>query len=109
MRALNTLSTVGATTIALGDVEFLMAGQRVIIAGCDSVATATLTAKFAGSNVFEGPLPIEPSTDSIRYPDQILTQFIAGGNGQLTLTLGGTVAGARVNVLILAPREPNPW
>jgi len=108
MRSLNTLSTA-AGVLALGNVEFLKAGQRCIIAAVDSVATATIDAQYAGSSVATGPLPIEPGTDQIRFPDNIVTQFIAMANGQLQITLGGTVAGCRVNVLVLAPGEPTPW
>lgn len=109
MRALQTLNTVGATTIALGDVEFIKKGQRVIIGAKDSVATATLSVKFAGVEVFSGPLAIESGTDVFRYPEDIVTQFIAMQDGQMQATLGGTVAGARVNFLVLMPGEPTPW
>lgn len=109
MRALNTLSTAGATTLALGDVEFITAGQTVLIAAVDSVATATLSVKFAGVEVFTGPLPIEPGTDRIEWPGNIVTCFTAGKNGQMQATLGGTVAGCRVNFLVLNPGEPRPW
>lgn len=108
MRALNTLSTA-AGVLALGNVEFLKAGQRCIIAAVDSVATATISAQYAGADVVTGPLPIEPGTDRIEYPANIVTQFVAMANGQLQITLGGTVAGCRVNVLVLGPGEPTPW
>lgn len=109
MRALNTLSTVGATVLALGDAEFIKAGQRVLIAAVDSVATCTMIAKFNGVSVFEGPLPIEPGTDRIEWPGNLATSFRADANGQLSIVLGGTVAGARVNILILAANESLPW
>jgi hypothetical protein len=109
MRALQTLSGAGTTTLALGDVEFIKKGQRVIIGGKDSVATATLSVKFAGVEVFAGPLAIESGTDMFRWPEDVVTQFIAMQDGQMQATLGGTVAGARVNFLVLMPGEPTPW
>ena len=109
MRALQTLNTVGATVISLGDVEFIKAGQRVIIGAKDSVATATLSVKFAGTEVFSGPLAIEAGTDMFKWPEDIVTTFIAGKDGQMQATLGGTVAGARVNFLVLAQGEATPW
>lgn len=108
MRGLNTLSAVGTTTLALGDTEFIEGMQRVFIKGADSVATATLTVKFAGVEVFSGPLAIENSTDGAQRWDQRLTQFMAMQRGQLTATLGGTVAGARVDFLVLNPGEDAP-
>lgn len=109
MRALQTLNTVGATTINLGDVEFIKRGQRVVIGAKDSVATATLSVKFAGVEVFAGPLAIEAGTDMFKWPEDIVTQFVAMQDGQMQATLGGTVAGARVNFLVLMPGEPTPW
>lgn len=108
MRGLNTLSAVGATTIALGDSEFIEAGQRVFVKGADSVVTATLLIKFAGVEVFSGPLAIENTTDCAQRWDQRLTQFMAMQRAQLTATLGGTVAGARVDFLVLNPGEEAP-
>lgn len=108
MRGLNTLSAVGTTNLALGDSEFIEAGQRVFIKGADSVATATLTCKFAGVEIFSGPLAIENGTDMAQRWDQRLTQFMAMQRGQLTAVLGGTVAGARVDFLVLNPGEDAP-
>jgi len=108
MRGLNTLSAAGATNIALGDSEFIEATQRVFIKGADSVVTATLTVKFVGVEVFSGPLAIENGTDMAQRWDQRLTQFMAMQRGQLTAVLGGTVAGARVDVLVLNPGEDAP-
>lgn len=109
MRAVNILSTVGATALSLGDAEFVTAGQTVLIAAVDSVATATMSVKFAGVEVFTGPLPIEPGTDRIEWPANIATCFTAGKSGQMSITLGGTVAGCRTNILILNPGEARPW
>ena len=109
MRALQTLSTVGTTSLALGDVEFIKKGQRVIIGAKDSVATATLSVKFAGVEVFSGPLAIESGTDMFRWPEDVVTTFVAMQDGQMQATLGGTVAGARVNFLVLALGEDKPW
>jgi len=105
MRGLNTLSAVGTTVVALGDLEFIAPGQKVYIKGADSVATATLDVRFAGVNVFSGPLPIENSTDGAQRWDQLLTQFRAMQSGQLQVTLGGTVAGARIDILVLDAGE----
>ena len=109
MRALNTLSTVGTTTLTLGDVQFIDVGQRVLITGADSVATATLSVTFNGNNIFSGPLPIEDGTDFAPSWQKLLVSFIATARGQMIATLGGTVAGARVNFLILAPGESVPF
>lgn len=110
MRALNTLSGAGTTQLVLNDIEFINPGERVLIAGADSVATATLSVQFAGSNVFSGPLAIEAGTDmSPSWLNYLLTQFMARVRGQMIATLGGTVAGARVNFLVLANGEPQPW
>lgn len=109
MRNVNTLSTVGATVIQLGDAEFISAGQTVYIAAGDSVATATLSVKFAGIEVGVGPVDIEPGTDRLEWPGSLFTYFTAMKGGQLTATAGGTVAGLRVKVLIAAPQEPRPW
>jgi len=109
MRALQTLNTVGATSIALGDVEFIKRGQRVIIGAVDSVATAALSVKFAGVEVFSGPLAIEDGTDMFHWPANIVTTFVATQDGQMQATLSGTVAGARVNFLVLAAGEDKPW
>ena len=109
MKALNTLSTVGVTGLNLQDLEFLSAGDRVLIAAVDSVATATLNVKYGSVDVFDGPLPIEPGTDMIEWPANIVTMFTAQKAGKMIATLGGTVAGARVNFLVLAPGEPIPW
>ena len=108
MRALNILQTA-AGVAALGNCEFLMKGQRVLIKAADSVATATLTVQFGGGDAFSGPIAIEPSTDSCRWPDQLITSFIAGGNGQMQITSGGTVAGLRIDILVLAPGESVPF
>lgn len=109
MRGLNTLSTVGTTNINLGDLEFIGAGQRVYVKGADSVATATLRVVFAGVEVFTGPLAIENGTDTAQRWDQLLTCFTARQNGQLSAILGGTVAGARVDFLVLNADEPLPF
>lgn len=109
MRGLNTLSTVGTTTLALGDSEFIQAGQRVYVKGWDSVATATLRVVFAGVEVFTGPLAIESGTDVPPEWTRLLTCFTARQNGQLSAILGGTVAGARVDFLVLAADEPMPF
>lgn len=108
MRGLNTLSAAGATGIALGDSEFIEPSQRVFIKGADSVATATLIVKFAGVEVFSGPLAIERGTDQPIDWNSRLTQFMAMQRGQMTATLGGTVAGARVDFLVLNPGEDAP-
>jgi len=108
MRGLNTLSAVGTTTLALGDSEFIEPMQRVYVKGADSVVTATLTVKFAGVEVFTGPLAIENGTDMAQRWNQLLTCFMAKQRGQLTATLGGTVAGARVDFLVLQGDEPMP-
>lgn len=105
MRGLNTLSAAGATTLALGDSEFIEANQIVKIKGHDSVATATLTVKFAGVEVFSGPLAIETGTDVSAEWTRMLTTFQARQRGQMTATLGGTVAGARVDFMVLQPDE----
>lgn len=109
MRGLNTLSAVGTTGLALGDTEFISIGQRVYIKGADSVVTATLTVKFAGVEIFTGPLAIEPGTDVACEWNRLLTCMQAKQNGQLSATLGGTVAGARVDFLVLQPDEPIPF
>jgi len=109
MRGLNTLSAVGTTNIALGDLEFIAAGQRVYVKGHDSVATATLRVVFAGMEVFTGPLAIEQGTDIGADWNRILTCFQAKQNGQLSAILGGTVAGARVDFLVLNADEPLPF
>lgn len=108
MRAVQTLNTA-AGAVTLGDAEFLKRGQRCIIGAKDSVATATITAKYAGTEVATGPIAIESGTDVFRWPEDVVTQFVAMADGQLQITLGGTAAGCRVNVLILAPGEPAPW
>ena len=108
MRGLNTLSAVGTTNIALGDSEFIEAGQRVFVKGAESVVTATLIIKFAGVEVFSGPLALEPGTDMSVDWNRRLTQFMAMQRGQLTAVLGGTVAGARVEFLVLNPGEDAP-
>lgn len=109
MRGLNTLSAVGVTNLALGDSEFIQAGQRVFVKGADSVATATLRVVFAGVEVFTGPLAIETGTDVGQDWNRLLTCFTARQNGQLSAILGGTVAGARVDFLVLSPDEPMPF
>jgi len=108
MRGLNTLSAVGTTTLALGDLEFVTQNQRVYVKGADSVATATLRVVFGGVEVFTGPLAIEPGTDMAPRWTELLTTFKARQNGQLSAILGGTVAGARVDFLILDPDELFP-
>lgn len=109
MRGLNTLSAVGTTNLQLGDLEFIGAGQRVYVKGHDSVATATLRVVFAGVEVFTGPLAIEPAADVAPEWTRLLTCFQAKQNGQLSAILGGTVAGARVDFLVLNPDEPLPF
>lgn len=109
MRGLNTLSTVGTTVLQLGDSEFIQAGQRVFVKGADSVATATLRVVFAGVEVFTGPLAIEDGTDLAMPWTKMLTCFTVRQNGQMSAILGGTVAGARVDFLVLAPDEPLPF
>lgn len=109
MRALNTLSAVGTTGLNLGDLEFIDAGCRVLVTGADSVATASLSISFNGTNVFSGPLPIEDGTDVAPSWQKLLTTFVAAARGQMIATLSGTVAGARVNFLILAPGESVPF
>lgn len=109
MRGLNTLSAAGTTNLQLGDLEFIGAGQRVYVKGHDSVATATLRVVFAGVEVFTGPLAIEPGTDVAPEWTRLLTCFQAKQNGQLSAILGGTVAGARVDFLVLNPDEPLPF
>jgi hypothetical protein len=109
MRGLSTLSAVGTTNLALGDAEFIAAGQRVFVKGADSVATATLRVVFAGVEVFTGPLAIEDGTDFAQPWTKLLTCFQAKQNGQLSVILGGTVAGARVDLLILNSDEPLPF
>lgn len=109
MRGLNTLSAVGTTTLALGDLEFIAKGQRVYIKGADSVATATLRVTFGGVEVFTGPLAIENGTDMAQRWDQLLTTFVAEQSAQMQAILGGTVAGARVDFLVLNPNEPTPF
>jgi len=109
MRGLNTLSAAGATNLALGDSEFIQAGQRVYVKGADSVATATLRVVFAGVEVFTGPLAIEDGTDFAPPWTKLLTCFTARQNGQLSAILGGTVAGARVDFLVLSADEPMPF
>ena len=109
MRGLNTLSAVGTTTLALGELQFLAMMQRLYVKGHDSVATATLRITFAGVEVFSGPLAIEQGTDVAPLWTTLLTTFIAKQNGQLIATLGGTVAGARVDFLLLNPDEPTPF
>lgn len=109
MRGLNTLSAAGTTVLALGDTEFVAPSQRVYIKGHDSVATATLRVTFAGVEVFTGPLAIEPGTDVAPEWFRLLTTFIARQNGNMIATLGGTVAGARVDFLTLQPDEPMPF
>lgn len=109
MRGLNTLSAVGTTNLNLGDSEFIEPGQRVYVKGHDSVATATLVVKFAGVEVFTGPLAIEPGTDVAPEWNRLLTCFMAKQRGQLTAVLGGTVAGARVDFLVLQADEPMPF
>jgi len=109
MRGLNTVSAAGATALALGDSEFIAVGQRVFIKGHDSVATATLTVSFAGAEAFSGPLAIEPGTDVAPEWTRLLTCFTARQNGNMRATLGGTVAGARVDFLVLQPDEPLPF
>jgi len=105
MRGINTLSAVGTTNLDLGDLEWVEAGQTVHIKGHDSVATATLRVVFAGVEVFTGPLAIEHGTDFAPSWDRKLTQFKAQQRGRMSAILGGTVAGARVDFLILNPDE----
>lgn len=109
MRGLNTVSAAGATNLALGDLEFINAGQQVYVKGHDSVATATLRVVFAGVELFTGPLAIEPGTDVAPEWTRVLTTFVAPQNGNLSAILGGTVAGARVDFLVLNPNERQPF
>lgn len=113
MRGVNTLSTVGTTNITLGEAEFLYGGERVVVKAADSVATATLRITVNGNEVFNGPIGIEGNTDRCVWPEDIITMFTVGGapdaRARMVATLGGTVAGARVDFLILAPGEPIPW
>lgn len=109
MRQFNILSAVGTTTLDLGEVEFIAAGQRVLIAACDSVATATLRVTFGGIDVANGPINIEGSTDRCVWPEDIVGSFIARAGGKMIATLGGTVAGARTNFLVLNSNESVPW
>jgi len=109
MRGLNTLSVAGTTNLALGDLEFISLGQRVYVKGHDSVATATLRVVFGGVEVFTGPLSIEQGTDVSAEWTRGLTTFRARQNGQLSAILGGTVAGARVDFLVLDPDEEFPF
>jgi len=109
MRALNTLSTVGTTTLELSNIEFLSGNEILWVAGADSVATATLSIQFGGIDVFSGPLGIEASTDHVSFREDLLTFFRAPRNGKVIATLGGTVAGARVNFLVQAVNEPKPF
>jgi len=108
MRGLNTLSAAGATNIALGDSEFIEAGQRVFVKAGESVVTATLTIKFSGVEVFAGPIALEPGTDMAVQWNTRITQFMAMQRGQMTAVLAGTVAGARVDFLVLNPGEDAP-
>lgn len=105
MRALNTLSTVGTTSLTLDNVEFLNGGEFCLVAAGDSVATATLTIQYGGIDVFSGPVPIESRTDGISFASDLCTIFRAPRNGKIIATLGGTVAGCRVNFLVLSPQE----
>lgn len=109
MRGLNTLSAVGTTNINIGDLEFIGVGQRVYLKGHDSVATATLRGTFAGMEFFNGPLAIEPGTDVAPEWTRLLACFQAKQNGSMSLVLGGTVAGARVDILVLNADEPLPF
>lgn len=116
MQSINTLNTVGATAVPLGDLEFVQPGMRILVSAADSVATATITGTIGG---FQFILPgsvvhIEGSTDRCVWPEDIVGSAIAGPSrnargARLTLTLGGTVAGCRVNVMALAPQESIPW
>lgn len=108
MRALNTLNTATGT-IALGDVEFLAPGERMLIKAADSVATATLTITFAAVNVFSGPVQIESGTDVCVWPDNLIASWIAPMRGQVIATAGGTLAGLRVDFLVLSRGETVPW
>lgn len=103
------MSTVGTTTLDLGEVEFIEAMQRVLIAACDSVATATLRVTAGGVQVANGPLNIEGSTDRCSWPGDIVGSFIAPTRLKLIAVLGGTVAGARTNFMVLARGESLPW
>ncbi len=109
MRQVNLLATVGATALALGDVEMIDAQQRVYVFAGDSVATATLSIKLNGTEVGSGFVDIEPGTDRLEIPGSLYTAFKAKGPGQLTATAGGTVAGLRVKILVMNPDEPNPF
>ena len=71
--------------------------------------TATLRVVFAGVEVFTGPLAIEDGTDFAQPWTKLLTCFTARQNGQLSAILGGTVAGARIDFLVLSPDEPMPF
>lgn len=110
MRALNTLSAVGTTNVELGEMQFVREGHVVYLAGADSVVTATLRGTMNDAMIFTGPLGIEESTDKLGWPRDLLTLArVPAGGGNIILTLGGTVAGARLNLLDIAPNEPRPF
>ena len=110
MRGLNILSTVGATVLALGDLEWIPPFHQVFIKSADSVATATKTVTLGGVTLFSGPLPIEDGTDTALPWNKAQVMFTVGADrGRMAVTLGGTVAGCRTDIMIVAPGEPTPW
>ena len=92
------------------DMQDIQAGQRVAIAACDSVATATLTASL-NTDAFISPgtvVNIEAATDRITR-DDFLGQKLAQGKKRLSATAGGTAAGLRVLIHILDPGDVWPF
>ncbi|MEY2849676.1 MAG: hypothetical protein RI885_2343 [Actinomycetota bacterium] len=108
MRGFTSLNTANGD-VNLGDLEFIPAGHRVGIKAADSVETAVLNVQVAGLNVFSGTLPVEPSTNGVYAWTNLLTTFVVKDRSQMRVTLSGTLAGCRVDIIVLAPGEPAPW
>lgn len=110
MRGFSVVSTVGTTKLALGDNEWIPPWHQVFIKQADSVATALSNITVDGQSVYSGAVPIEDAADTALPWSKTNAMFTAGAaRARLDVTLGGTVAGCRTDILIVAPGEPTPF
>lgn len=94
--------------VPLGTVRFMKPGQRVYVAAAGATAD-TLSGTFEGSEVIQGLINIEVSSDVVEVPRDLVGAFFPKQAGELILSLAGTVTGTQIDVWILSPGEERPW